>query len=81
MNKDLFGHPISETEPKNIKGNPLISVYGPGPEGKICKNCKHLWVKKMSGRYLKCDLRPLTAGPGSDHRAKWTACGKYAEDF
>lgn len=78
---DLFGDKITESAPLKVKGNPLIRAYGPGPECKICKNCKHLWVKKMSGRYLKCDLRPLTAGPGSDHRAKWAACGKYEEEF
>lgn len=79
--KDLFGAEIKEAAPTGkVPGNPLIRTYGPGPEGKTCKTCVHLWRKRISKTYLKCDLRVETAGPGSDHKAKYPACGKYSEE-
>ena len=27
--------------------------------------------------YFKCELRGITNGPGTDHRANWPACGKF----
>ena len=79
INIDLFGQEVKELE-VTTKGNPLIRTYGPGPIGKTCKNCIHLYRKQMSKSYLKCDLRPDTNGPGTDHRAKWQSCGKYEEE-
>lgn len=60
------------------KANPLIPIYGSGPNGATCRTCIHLFqVPGVAGHYLKCDLRRNTSGPGTDHRAKWLACGKY----
>lgn len=58
-------------------GNPCVRVFGPGPEGRRCKHCKHLFFYQMGGRYYKCALRPVTGGPGSDHRVNWPACVKF----
>lgn len=59
-------------------GNPLLRIYGPGPVGATCRTCVHLYaLPGVQGHYLKCDLRRLTHGPSSDHRAKWQACAKY----
>ena len=70
-------------ETRNADGswkiNPLHGFYGV-LEGKKCKNCSHMYAKLFAKKYLKCDLRNNTAGPSSDHRANWTACGKYMED-
>lgn len=74
---DLFGNEFIDPIPSG--GNPLIPAYGPGPEGKICKNCTHFFRKQLSRVYRKCDLRKHTNGPGSDHKANWPACGKYEE--
>lgn len=62
---------------KKPSQNPLVRVYGPGPEGATCSDCVHLYAKEFAGRYLKCDLRVDTNGAGSDHRAGWRACGRY----
>lgn len=58
-------------------GNPLIAVHGQGPDGAICRDCAHLYTKKYAGTYHKCDLRADTNGPGTDHRVRWPACGRY----
>ena len=63
---------------KKPSQNPLVRIFGPGPEGTTCRDCVHLWRHGgHAGRYLKCDLRSFTHGPGSDHRAGWRACAMY----
>jgi hypothetical protein len=60
----------------NGKGkiNPCLALYGKGPEGKRCKECKLLFRHL---RFFKCELRGFTHGPATDHRANWPACGKF----
>ena len=57
--------------------NPCVRAYGPGPQGATCKYCKHLYRKHYSKTYIKCRLRDDTNGPGTDHKAGWSACAKY----
>ena len=59
--------------------NPMVRLYGKGPAGKKCKNCKHLYLKELAGRYFKCALRIDTNGLGSDHRVNWHACKMFEE--
>ena len=74
---DLFGIEIQET-PKNV--NPCIQAFGIDPNSRKCKDCFYLYrFKPGANYYLKCELRTLTHGPGSDHRANWDACGKFRE--
>lgn len=61
------------------KDNPCVRVFGAGPEGKQCKTCSHLHAKHWDKTYYKCDLRPDTNGPGTDHRVRWVACSRYEE--
>lgn len=82
MSKQMVFGEISKAEAEKKFGivamkNPCIALYGPDPMGRTCKTCKHLYLKQYSGRYYKCDLRKNTNGPGTDHRVKWPACGKY----
>ena len=74
QNKILF-----ETNPDVIYNkNPMVRIYGKGLEGVRCKQCKHLYrFQPGQNAYLKCELRPLTHGPGTDHRANWDSCSKY----
>jgi hypothetical protein len=69
------------TKSGTLRHNPLLAVYGPGPEGMTCgkgKGCAHLYLQGgVSGHYLKCSLRLNTSGPGTDHRSRWPACGRY----
>jgi hypothetical protein len=57
----------------------MYNMYGKLP-GKICKNCLQLkHIDYNAGSYLKCGLTKWTHGPGTDWRAKWTACGKFED--
>ena len=75
--ENIFGELITVS---NKKANPLIRSFGKGPEGERCKNCKHLYYKSYSKVYYKCDLRPDTNGPGTDHKVNWPACGKFEKE-
>lgn len=71
----------TRTKSGTLKRNPLLTMYGPGPEGARCGSCSHLFlVGGVAGRYWKCDLRRNTGGPGTDHRFRWPACGRYEQD-
>jgi hypothetical protein len=57
--------------------NPML-IYGYGPEGAECRDCVHfLRVRHHDATYRKCDLRTLTHGKGSDHKASWPACKRF----
>ncbi len=61
-----------------LKANPMLVAYGPGPEGARCGTCVQFDVQGgVAGRYFKCRLRGITSGPGTDHRVRWPACGRY----
>jgi hypothetical protein len=74
---NILGEEVTVEPPK--KPNPLVKAFGPGPEGKKCKDCVHLFRKKFANTYIKCDLRPNTGGPATDHRANWPACKKFLQ--
>ncbi len=77
---NLFGEPDPAPmfDPGPREPNPCVRVYGYGPEGAKCKDCTHLDYHRPSlKRYYKCLLRKITAGPGTDHRVGWRACGKW----
>jgi len=61
------------------KSNPCVRLYGPGPDGAKCKECRLLIVNQKSKRYFKCELRGFTNGPATDHRANWPACGRFVQ--
>lgn len=64
--------------------NPIRVALGPGPEGKVCGDCRFLVVKHDHGsrRYYGCEKRgPLTSGPGTDHLVGWATCAAFEEDF
>ena len=62
-----------------FKTNPLIPLYGPGPEGARCGSCSHLFARRYAGTYYKCDLRRDGSSAATDHRVRWPACGRYEE--
>jgi len=66
---------------RQSKTNPCLAVYGQGPDGKQCRTCAFfLRLRYHDGLYFKCEKRGKpTHGPGTDHRARWPACGKYQE--
>jgi len=66
--------PLIDSHPD---GNPCVRYFGAGPEGVTCEGCVHLFGVQYSRVYYKCDLRPISGGPGTDHRVRWPACAKY----
>jgi ribosomal protein L37AE/L43A len=61
-----------------LNSNPMVALHGHYP-GHECKECSHLRPVRMARTYWKCDLRPLTHGPATDHRVHWPACAKFEE--
>jgi hypothetical protein len=59
--------------------NPCVNLYGPGPTDKKCKDCRLLTYRQCGKRYYKCHLRNITSGPGTDHRMRWPACGRFIQ--
>lgn len=85
---DFEEQPQEQTQLKDWSGNempvspnPCVRLYGVDPQGRKCKDCKHL-IRDYYHRvtYIKCELRKLTRGPGSDHRVRWDACKKFEEE-
>jgi len=58
--------------------NPCVQWFGAGPMGVKCKECR-LFLRHGGGSktYFKCELRGVTNGPGTDHRANWPACHRF----
>jgi len=76
MGDETFGFYGNIPEEKG-RVNPMVRLFGLGPEGEICKNCAHLIGHSYSHTYYKCNLRTITSGPSSDHRVRWSACAKF----
>jgi hypothetical protein len=55
----------------------MRQLYGPGPEDKKCKDCKHFFVRMFSKDYPKCRLAGVSGGPGTDWRHRNPTCGKF----
>lgn len=62
---------------KNPKG--YAAIPGTGPKGETCKSCRHLYRRRMSKTYLKCELmrRIWTGGAGTDIKASSPACQRW----
>lgn len=76
--KETLPLEVQAEEARKRGNNPCVVLFGPGPEGQKCKTCAHLDRDYYHNKtYLKCDNRNLTRGPGSDHKAHWSACAKY----
>lgn len=89
MSEDLFGAaPEYNTAPvpgaprkrREPKPNGYGGIPGTGPEGKACRDCKHL-VRRTPGyrTFLKCGLNRAnwTGGRASDIHAKAPACSRF----
>lgn len=71
--------PLAELEvityPERIRA--MWAYYGV-TEGRKCKTCLHLGQQGgVQGTYYKCNLNRRTAGPATDWRVNWPACGKW----
>lgn len=57
--------------------NPCIALYGYGPQGEQCKTCALLFTHHVGSKYHKCSLRRFSHSEATDHRVRWSACGKW----
>ena len=77
--KDWHGNPIIVPE-KLSSPNPLVVLFGVGPQGKKCSECQHfLRLRYHDYTYRKCEVRGITHGKGTDHKASFDACKKFEE--
>ena len=60
-----------------FKTNPCVTAFGQGTLGVTCKMCIHIKRYRTANTYIKCDLRPYSHGPGTDHKVSWQSCAKY----
>jgi hypothetical protein len=85
--KDLFGqeiridvkNPKRSKIKKKPKINPLIAVFGKGPEVKKCGSCAFHYYKSFAKDYPKCRKR-TPGGAATDHSSRYEACGAYQEE-
>ena len=62
------------------KGNPCVLLFGPGPDGKQCRDCAQLAGIAYSKTVFKCRMRPnLTHGAKTDQRKTYPACAKFEQ--
>lgn len=73
-----FQGPIPEYKSRLKFVNPMVIKYGEGPKDKRCKDCDlSVWVRPGQNIYIKCKLRGITHGAGTDHRANWETCSQF----
>ena len=48
-------------------------------EGQVCRDCVNLISHKFDNTYYKCKLYGDSAGPGTDWRVRYPACGKFEQ--
>lgn len=72
----LAGFEVATIDPRPMRLRQMHAAYGRDPEH-TCGQCKHLVARKFGRTYYKCDLTRQTAGPGTDWRVSWEACGKF----
>ena len=76
----------SSSAQTNCRNHPpiltMLAMYGE-IANKQCKSCTHLYHRGPRAygkkRYYKCNLNKDTAGPATDWRTSWPACGKFEE--
>lgn len=78
---DLFGNqspqPIKTGRIGKPKTNPLIRVYGPGPDGAKCRDCQFQFFREFAKKYSKCEKREVSSSPKTDHNSRYQACGLF----
>ena len=55
----------------------LQDQYGLAGNGKTCKTCRFLLVRRYSGKYFKCEKWSTSSSSASDIRVSWPACKLY----
>jgi hypothetical protein len=77
VNNDLFSgvsRAVALSYSKGYAGSP-----GRGPEGKRCKDCKHMVRQEFAKTYFKCGLTNYTSGKATDIKATSPSCQYFEE--
>lgn len=77
---DLFGNEVYVAENPNSKKTKTMQEMFGTIEGLTCKTCKHVYCRRQSRTWYKCEIwddyfRGISEA--SDIRLKNQACGKY----
>jgi hypothetical protein len=88
ISQEEYDRLVKKGDPTNPTGidnpNPCVRLYGYGPEGARCKDCKLLQHFRQAASWYKCSLRHGKqgglGGPATDHRVNWSACARYEND-
>ena len=62
------------------KTGTMRSMFGPDPDGEICKSCEHLVYLQYSKRYYKCRAYGTSSCESTDWGCTWPACGLFTYD-
>lgn len=62
------------------KTGTMRSMYGPGPEGEICKSCTHLICHVRDRRWYKCKAYGTSSSEATDWGCTWPTCGLFTYD-
>lgn len=77
---DIFGCIVHFEKPSR-KTKTMHELFGLMPDKK-CKTCKHLYARRQSRTWYKCEIWDdyfRGCSEASDIRLKQAACGKYEE--
>jgi hypothetical protein len=88
--RDLFGNEVTEAEARDLrskakgkrrttKARGYAALPGTGPAGETCASCRHIYRKRLSRTYIKCELMAArwTGGGASDIQARSPACLRW----
>lgn len=78
---DMFGNEFEVVKEPSRKTKTMQDIYGT-IEGKFCRTCSHLYERRQSRRWYKCELWDdffRGSSEASDIRLKNKACGEYKE--
>lgn len=63
------------------RANPCLTMFGPGPVGRRCKECLYLVKFQQAVTYHKCEQRrgkyTRWGSTGTDHLVNWPACARF----
>jgi ribosomal protein L37AE/L43A len=64
--------------PKHLKPiERMHKLYGPGPAGFPCRDCRFMVGNHQAKTYWKCTQYNVTHGPATDWRRNWSSCGRF----
>ena len=62
------------------KTGTMRSMFGPGPEGEICKSCAFLTYRMRDRKWYKCRAYGTSSSESTDWGCTWPACGLFTYD-